>query len=266
MKTWLQHIAPYSQAIGRWGQAALCLLFLIGLWSFAGKRQRSRVINKIDISIENSLENHFVDAEEIESAIGKGPNNLVYMRWLDSVSLKKIEHRIEKIDFVKSAQASHDLEGNLYIKVNLVKPIARIVNGGSDNDRYLGTDGEILPTSEKYVSKVVTIDGPGSRKLIYRHQKADSTTTQLINLLQFIETNAFWKAQVAHISLSEKNELTIIPEVGDHQIEFGIATDVEEKFKKLEAFYQKIIPVKGWNAYNKVSIKFKNQIVCQKSS
>jgi len=266
LKGLFQHIAPYYQAFGKWSQAGLCLILLIGLWSFAGKRQRSRVINKIDISIENSLENHFVDAEEIGNAIGIGPNNLVYMRWFDSISLKKIERRIERIEFVKSAQASHDLEGNLFIKVKLVKPIARIVNGGSDNDRYLGGDGEILPTSEKYVSKVVTIDGPGSRKLIYRHQKADSTISQLTSMLQFIETNAFWKAQIAHITLSEKNELTLIPEVGDHQIEFGTATDVEEKFKKLEAFYQKIIPVKGWKAYNKVSIKFKNQIVCQKSS
>lgn len=257
---------PHSEALSKWGQVALCLFVLVGLWGFAGKRQRSRVVNKIEISIENNEENHFVDAEEIESVIGKGPNNLVYMRWFDSISLKKIEERIEKIDFVKAAQASHDLEGNLYLNVKLVKPVARIVNGGSDNDRYLGEEGEILPTSDKYVSKVLTIDGPGSRKLFYRHQKVDSTLIHLMAMLKFIESNAFWKAQIAHITLSENNELTLIPEVGDHQIEFGSATEVEEKFKKLEAFYEKIIPAKGWNAYNRVSIKFKNQIVCQKSS
>lgn len=262
----LRHISQFIPNPKQWLQTAICFLVVMGLWGFAGKRQKSRVANKVNITIENSLENHFVNAEEIEAVIGKGQNNIVYMRWFDSISLRRIEQRIEKVDFVKSAEASYDLKGNIDIKVKLVKPIARLLNGGSDNDRYLGTDGEVLPTSEKYVSKVITIDGPGSRKLMYYHQNRDSTLTQMLDLLHYIKENPFWKAQIAHIHLSEKNELTLLPEVGSHSIEFGPPTEVEEKFRKLEAFYKKIIPVKGWNTYNRVSIKYKNQIVCQKSS
>lgn len=266
MKDWLKYIAPYTQRTGALVQVVLCLLVAIGLWSFAGKRQRSRVVNKVNISIENSVENHFVDAEEIESIIGKGQNNEVYMRWFDSISLRRIEKRIEKIDFVKHAQASHDLEGNIFIQVKLVKPIARIVNGGSDADRYLGAEGEILPTSEKYVAKVLTVDGPGSRKLLYRHPTSDSNTVHFLETVQFIQGHKFWKSQISHISISEDNELTLYPEVGQQTIEFGPGTEIEKKFQKLDAFYQKIIPVKGWNTYKRVSVKYKNQIVCQKSS
>lgn len=266
MKAWLKNMVPDFGQWQQWLQTGFCLLLLMGLWGFANKRQHSRVVGKVHIDIENSVENHFVDAEAIEAAVGKGQNNMIYMRWFDSISIRRIEQRIEKIDFVKDAQVSHDLKGNLDIQVSLVKPIARILNGGSESDRYLGNEGEILPTSEKYVSRVVTLDGPGSRKLIYRHTKPDSSIAQILHLLEYIQENPFWKAQIAHIHVDEKNELTFLPEVGDHQIEFGPPTDIEEKFKRLEIYYQKVVPVKGWNAYPRVSVKFNNQIVCQKSS
>lgn len=238
----------------------------ISMWSFAGKRQRSKVVNKIDIQIENEAENHFVNAAEIESSITLGKNNMVHMRWFDSVSLYKMERKIEKIDFVKKAQVSHDLNGNLSIRVFLVKPVARIISGGSDLDTYLGSEGEVLPTSEKYASKVITIDGPGSRKLAYHHAKEDSSANQIIQLVQFIDNKPFWKAQISHIYLDQNGEATLYPQVGQQLIEFGTPTDIEAKFKKLMAFYERIAPVKGWASYQKVSIKFRNQIVCQKTS
>ena len=267
MKNILEHITRFGLSKGGSLLKGLALLLaVLVLWSFAGKRQRSKVVNHIDIQIKNEAENHFVDAEEIENAISKGKNNMVYMRWFDSVSLYKLERKIEKIDFVKKAQVSHDLAGNLKVNVYLVKPIARLISGGSDFDRYIGSEGEILPTSEKYASKVITMDGPGSRKMAYAGFLTDSTCKKVLALINYVNDDPFWKAQLAHIYLNEKSKVTFYPQVGGQEIEFGPAEDIEQKFEKLNAFYQKIVPAKGWNTYRKVSVKFKNQIVCQKTS
>jgi cell division protein FtsQ len=239
-----------------------CLIFL---WGFALKRQQSRVVNSIRINIENEAENHFVDAEEIEKAISVGQNNLVYMRWMDSVSLARLEKRIEKIEFVKNAEVQLDLNGNLKVDVMLVKPVARIVAGGSDYDRYLGSEGEVLPTSEKYASKVLTIDGPGSRKMAYAGFMTDSSCRAVLDLLRYIQEDKFWKAQITHMYIAKDMQISLFTQVGGQEIEFGPASDAELKFEKLMAFYEKIVPARGWNAYRKVSVKFRNQIVCQKS-
>jgi len=267
MKKILELITSFgvSQA-GTLLKAITLFAVVLMLWSFAGKRQRSKVVNSIDIQIENQAENHFVDTEEVESAISKGKNNMVFMRWFDSVSLYKLERKIERIDFVKKAQVSHDLAGNLKVRVFLVKPIARIIAGGSDLDRYIGSEGEVLPTSEKYASKVITIDGPGSRKLAYAGFQKDTACNNILQLVNFINQDPFWKAQLAHMYISEKSEITFYPQVGGQEIEFGPAQDLDQKFEKLNAFYHKIVPAKGWNTYRKVSVKFKNQIVCQKTS
>jgi len=242
------------------------IILVVFLWSFAGKRQQARVVNSIKINIENEAENHFVNAEEIEKAISLGQNNLVFMRWMDSVSLPKLEKRVEKIAFVKKAEVSLDLSGNLHINVKLVKPVARLVAGGSDYDRYIGSDGEVLPTSEKYASKVITIDGPGSRKMAYTGFLSDSCCRANLDLLKMIQEDKFWNAQITHLYIDEKQQITMYTQVGGQEIEFGPATDIEIKFEKLMAFYEKVVPAKGWNTYRKVSVKFKNQIICQKTS
>lgn len=239
------------------------LILAIVLWSFAGKRQLSKTCNQINVHLENEEGNYFVDEDQIKDVISRGRNSLTFMRWYDSISLYKLERRIEKVDFVKKAEVSHDLAGNLNVNVRLIKPIARIVSGGSDRDRYVGEEGEILPTSEKYCAKVITMDGAGARHMIYH---PDSNTLQMVRMVEFINDDSFWKAQVSHINIDENWNLTLYPLVGNQVIEFGPATDFKPKFNKLLAFYQRIVPVKGWNTYHKVSIKFKNQIICEKSS
>jgi cell division protein FtsQ len=52
-------------------------------------------------------------------------------------------------------------------------------------------------------------------------------------------------------------------QVGKQVIEFGEAKDIEEKFKKINLFYEEILPAKGWNTYSRVNVKYKGQIVCE---
>lgn len=244
-------------------KGVLVSVLVIALWGFAGKRQMSKICNQINVKLENEEGNYFVDEDQIKDVISKGRQSLTFMRRYDSISLSKLEQRIAKIDFVKKAEVSHDLGGNLNIKVLLIKPIARIVSGGSDRDRYVGEEGEILPTSEKYCAKVITMDGPGARHMVYH---TDSNALEMVHMIDFINNDNFWKAQISHINIDEHWNLTLYPLVGNQVIEFGPATDFKPKFNKLLAFYQRIVPVKGWNTYHKVSIKFKNQIICEKSS
>jgi len=94
---------------------------------------------------------------------------------------------------------------------------------------------------------------------------ADSSCRAVLDLLKFIQEDKFWKAQITHMHIAKDMQVSLFTQVGGQEIEFGPATDPELKFEKLMAFYEKVVPARGWNAYRKVSVKFRNQIVCQKS-
>ena len=85
----------------------------------------------------------------------------------------------------------------------------------------------------------------------------------LYKLINKIRNDKFWSAQIAQIKLQKNGEVILYPQVTKQYIEFGKIEDIDTKFKKLKLFYEDILPRKGWNYYSRVSLKYKNQIICE---
>jgi len=64
--------------------------------------------------------------------------------------------------------------------------------------------------------------------------------------------------------VNEANEFELIPRVGAHLILFGSIDNYERKFRNLKIFYEQGLNNIGWNKYEKINLKFDNQIVCTK--
>lgn len=73
----------------------------------------------------------------------------------------------------------------------------------------------------------------------------------------------FWQRQITSLQVEDNGKIILGTQIGGHQIEFGKAENIEEKFQKLWLFYSQVMPYKGWNAYHLVNLEFKNQLVCQ---
>ena len=85
-------------------------------------------------------------------------------------------------------------------------------------------------------------------------------------MVQFINKNAFWKAQIAQIHVNKENEISLYLQVGNPEINFGRLEnqeDINKKMNKLDIVCKKILTTKGWNTYKKISLKYNNQIICQ---
>jgi len=57
--------------------------------------------------------------------------------------------------------------------------------------------------------------------------------------------------------------MVLYPQVTKQMVEFGKPEDIEVKFKKLRIFYTEILPKKGWNRYEKVNLKYRDQIIAE---
>jgi len=58
--------------------------------------------------------------------------------------------------------------------------------------------------------------------------------------------------------------MELIPKVGNHLIIFGDTSQMSQKFENLILFYRKGLTKVGWDKYNIINLKFKNQVVCSK--
>lgn len=238
-------------------------LLVVGMFiAFTERRQGDVAIKDITIKIENLNENHFVDENDVLDLMELDQETLKGAG-LEEVNLKEIEKRVRQEPFIEEADIYSDIKGNVVIRVELRRPIARLVrNDGPDG--YIAEDGTIMPVSSKYTSRVILISGGFIRTLLKQQNANDlEEGKQLMQLIQTIREDEFWNAQIAQLDIDSKANITMYSQVGDERIEFGKPDDQESKFKKLMIFYKEILPRTGWNKYKRVNLQYAGQIVAE---
>ncbi len=238
-----------------------CALLVI-LATSVNNRDMGYRVEDIDVEIENSFENFFVDEEDVLELIMLNEGDSILGDGFNKVQLKEVERRIESHSFVKDAEVYRDLKGHLVVKARQNKPVARLI-GPNGNNAYIGDDGDLLPVSPKYTARVPVITGRYIDQLAALANINESEdATAIFNVIDFINKSGFWTMQIGQIDIDNKGYIVMYPQVGDQRLEFGYAENVEKKFKKLEIFFKQIMPTKGWNTYNKVNVEYKDQIIC----
>lgn len=240
--------------------AILAVVFF--LIAFSEKKQGSVVVKDIVIKVENIEGNQFIDEADIVDLMQLDEENLKGAS-LDKLNLKQVEMRIKKNRFVKDAQLYSDLKGNLVVKAKLRRPVARLIrNDGPDG--YIAEDGTVMPVSDKFTTRVVLISGSYIRGLLQlENLNKTEETKKLMEMLDIIREDKFWHAQVAQLDIDSKGRINILPQVGGQVIEFGVADNLEAKFKKMKIFYKEILPQRGWNTYKRVNLEYEGQIIAE---
>jgi len=80
----------------------------------------------------------------------------------------------------------------------------------------------------------------------------------------FINKDVFLSALIGQIYVKRILKCFSYQRSATFMIDFGQCIRLENKFMKLKVLYMKILPFEGWNKYNNVILKYKNQIIVNK--
>ncbi|PVY41160.1 cell division protein FtsQ [Pontibacter virosus] len=241
--------------------ACCSVVTIAALAGFASSRQNEKKCEKVSITIDNEYNNYFIGEEEVRDLLTREGERKLEGLPNQQIDLKNLEKRIEAHSFVKEAEVFKALDGNIQVSIKQNRPIARIIR--PDQDVYIDAEGNMLPLSERYTARVIPITKTQSSRPFGRDFFQDSTGQAYLSLLRFIETDQFWKAQLAQMHIDEKGRISFLPQVGEHTIEFGKPDEAEQKFKKLMVFYKEVLPVMGWDKYKRVNVEYEDQIICE---
>lgn len=250
MKIWKQLIGVLSIGVA---------MLLIG---FVHKGSERTVCNNVVISIDNQLNNHFVDENDVREIITSGFTEPLEGASFNDLEVRALEKRLLDNSYIETAEIFRDLKGNLLVNIDLRRPEARIVSYDGP-DAYIAEDGLLLPTSHKFSSRVLLITGAATKEMIQSGNMNNGENAELLELIKYINGNKFWKAQIAQILVDNKHDIKLLPQVTKQTIEFGDLNNIDDKFKRLKVFYTQILPRRGWNSYKRVNVKYKNQIICE---
>jgi cell division protein FtsQ len=222
---------------------------------------------KIEIKItgiENALFSNekFVDEKDILNTIKNVCNTHPVGKSMGSFNLRKIERELEKSKWIKNAELFFDNNDVLMVKVQEREPVARIfTNSGASF--YIDTALMMLPISDKFSARLPVFTGFSSDKIVL--SSIDSNLLQQIKTISTaIQKNSFLMAMIEQVDITPQHNFEMVPKIGNQVIVFGNATDVEEKFSKLQLFYKQVMIKTGWSRYSEINVQFKNQLVAKR--
>jgi cell division protein FtsQ len=236
----------------------ICLSGLVVLMSFIEKEKASLVCKDVKVIIPGNQ--NFIERAEVDQILIENGGRLVG-RELKNINIQKLEEALKANPFIRFAKVYADMDGVLNVKIRQREPILRIINI-TGMDFYVDREGNKIPMSENFTANVLIANG-----LIYEEfsAKVDTLNTKLAKDLYrtaaFISADTLWNSQIEQLYVNQKNEIEMIPRVGDQKIILGDADSLAVKFNNLYVFYKRALPRVGWYAYHTINIKYINQVI-----
>ncbi|HEY8400807.1 MAG TPA: cell division protein FtsQ [Cytophagaceae bacterium] len=237
-------------------------IILFSLLGFIQSQQADRAFKNVVVNIDVKYDNYFVDEQDVLSLLTLSETEFIIGRKYEDIDLKELEERVKSHNFVEEAEVFKDYKGNLIVEVSQRRPIARIIRTNGPH-AYITDKGLTIPTSDKFTSRVVLVDGGFVDNFFDEAFMQADTVKPYLELLRTIDKDKFLKAQIAQVTIEKDGDVVLHPQIGDERIELGLPENLELKLNKLRVYYKKILPLKGWNKYNKVNLKYKDQIICE---
>ena len=168
-----------------------------------------------------------MDEEDLMSIISRDGNLSLVGNYVENLNLKALEASVENEKFIKDAQIYKDLKGNIIVTAEQRRPMARIVRPDAP-DAYLDEEGEVLPVSTKFTSRVLVITGDFVDKIIEKGITKDHK--KYLDLIMIINADPFWKAQISQLDIDSSGEISIYTQVSKQVVEFGFPEEIDTKF------------------------------------
>ena len=167
------------------------------------------------------------------------------------VDLLGIEHLLNGVDNIEYARCTRRADDRMWIEVTPMRPIARVFDG--NDSYYINRDGKRLTASLRYRCDVPVIQlSPGY----------NGSLLDLVPLIDYVKQSPVRNELVTAYSVAPNGDMILIPPFRGHVINFGDPQkDIPNKFDRLLTMYRDVVPVKGWDFYDTLSVKFRGQVV-----
>ena len=232
----------------------MLFLVLIGclgfLYSFSSIRNQQKKVTEIIVEFEDG-DNNFLTHAMVNKLLIQNQET-VQNQAKSVIDLYNLENNVSKNPYVEKAAVFLTVQGVLKSVIKQRTPVARVIN--KKDSYYIDKEGVKVPLSDNYSARVLLVSGV----------KDEDDVSEILPLIDTILKDNFLRKEVVGIEKSDANEYQFSVRSGNYKIDFGNLTEVDVKFKKLKAFYNKTFEDETIQIYKTINVKYHNQVVCTK--
>lgn len=229
----------------------LVLMAAMLLWGIFWARSKAadELCRRVEVTIDNADSTRFVTPEGVIAELARlGFKVVGKPMW--QIDATRIEQALMRSEYLEKAECVKAHQGVLIIRASQLVPVLRVFDG--DNSYYVNRYGKHMSATASYHADVPVVQG---------HFTDSYPATRLLPIVQYVESDSLLRSLVTMYTMRDSDNIYIVPAIYGHVVNMGSATDFEAKFRKLKLFYRKVLPAKGWENYDTISVKWDHQVV-----
>ncbi len=216
---------------------------------WARSKSHGEVCTAVDIVVLNDDSPSFVTPQGVLNDL-RGQGVEVVGKTMADINASDIEEALKHSPYLEKADVVKCQNGRLLITVSQLLPVLRVFDG--DQSYYVNRVGKRMAATANY-----HCDAP----IVRGHFTRNYPVTRLLPLVDYVEQDSLLSSLVTMYIVQDTNNILLVPEFSGHVINIGSADGFDNKFAKLKLFYQEVMPKRGWNTFDTISVKWNHQVV-----
>ncbi len=202
---------------------------------------------EIDVNGNNSMDS--IVRAGLEKELKNYPQRIAGTPVI-KLDAEKIERYLRNMNLFEEVSCMLTSDNRLLVQATPLVPVMRVFT--QDKSYYINKTGKYIEALPEFYTNVPVVRGEFTKSF---------PPKDVIPMVNKIENDKFMKEVTGMLVARDRNNLIIVPRIRGHVINFGDTTRLDEKVGMLKLFYRKVMPEKGWNEYDTISVKYRGQIV-----
>lgn len=203
----------------------------------------------IDINIVKGYSTDSVSRRGVLAEINRYPEKIIGAQ-IPTIDTKKIESYLKGFPQFEDVVCTFTTSGRLNVKVTPMVPELRVFEDSASY--YINKDGKRMDSKASFF-----VDVPVVRGKFNEHFRPE----YVLPVTRFVAADPVLSRLVGMVQADGPDNILLIPRIHGHVINFGDTNRLAEKRRALIAVYKKVMPYKGWEEYDTISVKFRGQVV-----
>ena len=231
--------------------ALLSYIAIASMWAIDYAEQQT--LNDIVINIDQTYPTKFVTKEGVAQKLGKTIDKIKHTPIAD-LNIEKLEQQLSQDNSFESVECYITSDNKLQIDIVPMIPEIRVFTPDGKS-YYINKDGKRIDSGNEFFMDVPVVTG---------HFDQTFPAQNVLSVTRHIAADDYLKNLITMIEVKSARNILLYPCFKGQVINIGDTTELTKKFDNLTLFYRKVMNHKGWETYDTISVKFKNQIVASR--
>ncbi|SEL11196.1 cell division protein FtsQ [Aquimarina amphilecti] len=235
----MKKVLTYTKFIGLIG-------LIIFLFAFTGNRNEKRKIKEVEIEFVEE-QNLYINELTVNKLLIQNQVGVTDVG-KEILVLNIVEKGLDTHKMIEDSDVYLTVNGQLKARIKQRTPVARV---NAVVPFYVDVTGNTMPLSDNYSAHVPLVNNVSEREV-----------SEVFPLLRKIQEDEFLKKHIISVYRNVNGHYELGLRVYGFEVVFGKIEFLDSKVRNFKAFYQKALKDKSLEKYKKVSLQFRNQVVC----